>query len=161
MMSRDYQLAQAETAREKQHRDTLVQRLKFLGMDQKRVNQVLSAGQMSGTINILAPVSGVVSHHEVSPGEMVTAEKEMFKITDLSTVRVGIEVPEVSIPKIKKGTKVKVAVKAYPHEFFFGTVNFISQHVQPQSHAVLVRAQLDNRSKKLKVGMTAEVDVID
>ena len=158
-LRKDLQLAEAETARDRQHFNTLKQRLDFLGADPAMLKDVLEKGQISGTVRIVAPEDGVVSHHDVAVGEIVHPDKSMFKITDLTTVVVKAELPEVDVSHVKVGGKVRVSFASYPHETFYATVSYISEHVNPETRTISVRAQLPNSKRKFKLQMFAEIDL--
>lgn len=159
LMQHDFQVAKAESARAKQHHNTLMQRLEFLGMTQGMLEQMEKSGKLSGEISITAPVAGVVTRQEAEAGEVVHSDKPMFTITDLSSVVVRADVPELAVSRVKLGSKVKIKVLSYPDETFIGNVNFISEHVNPNTHTVSISAQLNNISRRFKKDMSAEIDL--
>jgi cobalt-zinc-cadmium efflux system membrane fusion protein len=159
LLKRDLQLAQAEAAREKQHLNTLKQRLEFLGVANTDIEAVVSQGKIGGTTRILAPETGVVSHFDVAVGESIHPDKSLFKITDLSTVIVSADLPEVDLPRVKLGNQVKVKVASYPNETFTGVISFISEHVHADTRMVPIRARLENRQRRFKTNMFAEIDL--
>ncbi|MBC7999340.1 MAG: efflux RND transporter periplasmic adaptor subunit [Leptolyngbya sp.] len=159
MMRKDLQLAEAETAREKQHLRTLVQRLEFLGADKKMLGEVLAHGQISGIVRISSPDAGVVSHHDVAVGEVVHPDKSLFKVTDLATVVVKADLPEIDVSRVHLGGKVRVKLSSYPNEVFLATVSYISEHVNPETRTVAIRARLSNQKKIFKLQMFAEIDL--
>jgi RND family efflux transporter MFP subunit len=159
LMQHDVQLAKAEVDRAKQHLDTIVQRLEFLGMTPEMVHQTLLTGRLTGEVRIAAPVAGVVSRQEVEAGEHVQPDKPILTITDLSTVIVRADLPETHLSRVKLGSKVIIRVPSYRSQQFLGAINFISDQVNPQTHTVAIRAQLDNADRKLKKDMSAEIDL--
>ena len=159
LMQHDYQVAKAESARAKQHLDTLVQRLQFLGMTKSMIDELEKSGILSGEVHIAAPVSGVITRQDAEAGEVVHSDKPIFTITDLSTVIVRADVPELAVARVKRGTKVKIKVLSYPSENFVGSINFISEHVDPVNHTVAIRAQLVNPNRRFKKDMSAEIDL--
>ena len=159
LMQHDFQVAKAESARAKQHHNTLMQRLEFLGMTQSMMKEVENTGKLSGEISITAPVSGVVTRQDAEAGEVVHPEKPMFTITDLSTVVVRADLPELAVSRVKLGSKVKIKVLSYPDETFIGNINYISEHVNPSTHTIAIRAQLNNANHRFKKDMSAEIDL--
>ena len=159
MMKRDYQLAQAETARAKQHQNTLIQRLQFLGMAPHMVQQVLAGGKIIAEVPIVAPASGVITHQRTAVGEVINPEENVFTITDLSSVVVAADIPEVHVPKVQIGSKVHVKVASYPNVAFAGTISYISEQVNPETRTVALRAKLPNPDRRLKSNMFAEIDI--
>ena len=158
-MKMDYQLAHSAAAREKEHMHMLYQRLEFLGTDKSRLDQILSTAAIDGAIDIRSPVAGVVSHYDVAVGEVVQTEKSLMKITDLSTVLVRADLPEVELSLVTIGSQATIKIASYPGERFKGTISFISEHVNPETRTVAIRARLNNADRKLKTNMFAEIDL--
>lgn len=159
LLKRDYQLAVAESQRDRQHLNTLKQRLEFLGADKTQISDLIKDGKIVGTTRVLAPETGVVSHFDVAAGEAIHPDKSLFKITDLTTVIVSADLPEADLQRVKLGSKVKVKVTSYPEKMFDGVISFISEHVHPDSRTVSIRARLDNKDKKFRTNMFAEIDL--
>ena len=160
LMKKDLEIAEAEAARAEQHLDTLKQRLIFLEMDPTLVKNLLNSGKISGELRITAPVSGVISHEDVAPGEVVHTDLSMFKILDLSNVVVKAEVPEINISLVKQGDRVCVTVPSYPDADFDATISYVADHVNPQTHSLGVSARLPNKDRKFKANMTADIDLV-
>ena len=95
---------------------------------------------------IKAPAAGIITSQSVSVGEVIDPDKHAFTITDLSTVAVTDNFPESDLSKIKLGSKLTIDIPAYPKEHFEGTVDYISDKINPESRTVTVEARLDNES---------------
>lgn len=160
MMKRDLQLAQAEVRRAQQHLNTLRQRLIFLGMTAARVDQILATGKIVGTIPIIAPMAGIISKQEVALGEMVDPGKVAFKITDLTTVALTADVPDVHLPKLAVGMPVKARINGYPDLVFAGKINYISTYIDPDTRTAPIRARLVNTDLKLRANVFADAEII-
>ena len=159
LLQNDLQMARAESQRAAGHLDTLIQRLKFLGMTAAGVKRTIGTGQLSGELSIVAPVSGIITHQEISAGEVVHPDKPMFTITDLSVVLVRADLPETHLSRVKLGTGVKIKVAGYPDKSFTGKISFIAEHVDPETHMVPMRVRLENPLRQLKKDMSAEIDL--
>ncbi len=159
ILKRDLLLAHAETARATQHVNTLKQRLTFLGVPMEMVNRIVSSGQITAYIPVMSPRSGIVTDQRVAVGEMVSQDKKLFTITDLSTVVLSAEVPEVDVRHVHLGAQVQIKVAAFPEEKFEGKISFISEQVNTSTRTVAIRASLPNASHKLKTNMFAEIDL--
>jgi cobalt-zinc-cadmium efflux system membrane fusion protein len=160
MLKKDYQLAAAETARAKQHLHTLTQRLIFLGMSKEVADHCLKTGKISGSIILRASAPGIITHQDIAIGEMVDPGKRAFTITDLFSVIVGADIPEVDLAKVKIGSEVKVKIASYPDYLFSGKIFYISENVNPDTRTVSIRARLPNPDRKLKTNMFAELDLM-
>ena len=90
------------------------QRLMLLGLPAQRINQLNSAAQVSSEVSLAAPVSGTVISRAVNPGEVIAADKELLRVSDLSSVWVIAQVYEKDLGKIRIGSGASVSSDAYP-----------------------------------------------
>lgn len=159
LLRRDLQLAEAETLREKQHMHTLKQRLSVSGMSDAMINDLLRTGNIVLTLPIRSRTNGIVTHQDLAIGELLGPDKSIFTITDLSTVLVVADVPEVDLGGVKIGSPVKVKVSSFPHEVFTAKISYISDTVNPETRTLAIRAVLDNKGRKFKVNMFADIEL--
>ena len=159
LLRRDLQLAEAETLREKNHVHTLQQRLEVSGMSSDMIAALLKTGKIVMTLQIRSGVEGVVTHQDVSVGELVGPDKHLFTITELSTVVVVADLPEVESNGIKLGDIVKVRIPGIPGETFSAKISYISDLVNAETRTVPIRASLDNKERKFKINMFADIEL--
>lgn len=159
LLRRDVQLASAEAERERQHVETLKQRLILLGVPKPMVSQVVATGHIIPSIPVISPSAGVVTEQRAAVGEIVSPDKRMMLVTDLSTVVMSAEVPEVDVSQVRFGAPVEIKVAAFPKERFNGTISYVSDVVNPATRTVAIRASLANPQRKLKTNMFAEINL--
>lgn len=159
LLRRDLQLAEAETLREKNHFHTLQQRLEVSGMTSEMISELLKTGKIMMTLPIRGNVNGVVTHQDVSVGELVGPDKHLFTITDLSSVVVVADLPEVESNGIKLGDIVKVRIPGIPGQTFSAKISYISDLVNAETRTVPIRASLDNKDRKFKINMFADIEL--
>jgi cobalt-zinc-cadmium efflux system membrane fusion protein len=159
ILMRDLLLARAETVREKQHVDTLKQRLVLLGMPAPMVAKVLSSNRILPSVPILSPTSGIVTDQKTAVGEIVSPDKRIILVTDLSTVVMSADIPEIDVSQVRLGAPVEIKVAAFPKQKFSGTISFVSDAVNPTTRTVAIRASLPNPKLRLKTNMFAEIDL--
>src|SRR5262249_1509588 len=116
-------------------------------------------GRIIAEVPIVAPASGVITHQRTAVGEVINPEENVFTITDLSSVVVAADIPEVQVPKVHIGSKVHVKVASYPNVDFEGTISYISELVNPETRTIALRAKLPNSDRRLKSNMFAEIDI--
>jgi cobalt-zinc-cadmium efflux system membrane fusion protein len=109
--------------------------------------------------SIRSPLAGVVTKVDASPGEIVSAEAELFEIADLSQVWVQAEVFEKDLGRIQVGQMALIAVDTYANQQFQGRVSYIADILDPQTRTAKVRSEVDNPGHKLKLDMFATVRV--
>ena len=112
-----------------------------------------------GTYIIRAPRSGYLVEKKVNAGLYIREDmaENMFTISDLKDVWVYANVYENDIARVKQGYAVTVSTIAYPDKFFAGTIDNISQVIDPLNKALKVRIRLDNSELLLKPEMFAKV----
>ncbi|MGV3603042.1 MAG: efflux RND transporter periplasmic adaptor subunit [Dyadobacter fermentans] len=119
-----------------------------------------NASSEKGVFQIKAPVSGYVVENNVSEGTQVgSSESGLFTISDLSEVWVTANIYAVDLSFVTKGMKAIIKSKAYPGEFFEGTISDISQVFDPQERVLKARIRMPNKDLKLKPGLTIEAVV--
>lgn len=159
LLRRELQLSEAETARAKQHVNTLIQRLSFVGVQQDLVKQVLGNGKIVEQIPMRAKLGGVITQQDAAVGELIEPSKKIFTITDLTTVVVSVDIPEVDVKWIKIGSSAQIKIASYPDKAFRGAVSYISDTVDPETRTVPVKVKLSNPAHQLKTNMFAEIEL--
>lgn len=127
------------------------------------VININSGGKASagGEYAITAPIEGYLVEKKISTGSFIRPDMgdNLFTISDLKNVWVNANVYEADIAKIKEGNDVIVIPLAYPDKQLPGKIEKVSQVLDPQSKAMLVRITLDNKDMMLKPDMFAKVIV--
>ena len=134
------------------------EKFRFMGIDVSQMDLQKNGG---GINHPLLPISslidGVVLEKSVIQGEVVSPEKALFTVADLSTLWVLIDLYEQDAPRLKTGTAVKVSVTAFPDKDFRGTLSYIGDVVDEKVRKVTARVTVANTSGILKPGMFATV----
>ena len=133
------------------------QRLLLLGMPSNRIATLRSANQISGEIAVPAPVSGTVTSRAVNLGEVVEANKELARITNLSSVWVVAQVFEQDLARLRVGSGASVTSDAFSDRVFRGTVTYIDPRLDEATRTAQVRVELENPNNLLKIGMYVRV----
>jgi cobalt-zinc-cadmium efflux system membrane fusion protein len=118
----------------------------------------LKPGEFGQRVVVRAPISGKVMEMNIAPGEYRNdTSTAVLTIADLTTVWVTSHVPETSIRWIHQGERVQIELAAYPGEVFQGRVMRMADTLDPQTRAVEVHAELDNRSGRFRPEMFAKI----
>jgi len=132
---------------------TARERLILLGLPAKRVDALRLPSQISSEAVLTAPVAGTVTARSINPGAVVEANKDLLKVTDLSSVWVIAQVYEKDLAKLRQGSGASVTSDAFPGRLFRGNVAYIDPNIDQQTRTVQVRIELANPGQILKVGM--------
>lgn len=133
------------------------QRLMLLGLGAKRIAQLKTPAQVSSEVNLPAPVSGTVINRAANPGEVISADKEIIRIADLSSVWVIGQVYEKDLGKVVVGSGASITSDAYPGRVFRGRVSYIDPTLDPATRTAQARIELANPGQALKIGMFVNV----
>lgn len=135
----------------------LRQRLFLLGLSSQRVSALRSTSQVSSEVGLPAPASGTVTSRTVNPGEVIEANKELLRVTDLSSVWVVAQVYEKDLGKIHIGSGASITTDAYPGRIFRGRISYVDPKVDTQTRTAQARIELANPGQLLKIGMYVNV----
>jgi membrane fusion protein, heavy metal efflux system len=112
----------------------------------------------SRLLTLTAPTTGNITALTTAPGAFVNdLTASLMTIANLNSIWVTANVPEIDIGHIVKGQSVDVSFAAYPDQVFHGTVAFVSDVVEPDTHRIKVRIVFSNPGGKFKPNMFANV----
>jgi RND family efflux transporter MFP subunit len=115
----------------------------------------LARKRLSDTV-IKSPISGKVSKRSVSVGENIKEKTQMFSIVSTGTLKFQGTVAETSVPRLRSGQAVSVAVDAYRDRTFKGRLTRISPAVDVRTRTLEVEASVPNPEGLLKPGFFAK-----
>ncbi len=111
---------------------------------------------------ILAPFSGVLGARRIAAGDYVTPATALTTLDDLSSLKVGFQVPERSVERVRAGTAIsvsgRVGASAAP-VVANGQVFFVGSSLDPTTRAGHARGRLDNPPPELRPGMFVSVSL--
>ncbi len=133
------------------------QRLLVLGLSPAGVEQIRNSRRVSSELPIVAPISGTITARAVNPNEIVEANKELMRVTNLSTVWIIAEVYERDLGRIRAGSGASVTSDAYPGRVFRGQVTYIDPSINQATRTAQVRVEVENPGQIFKIGMYVNV----
>ena len=116
---------------------------------------------LAGYKKITVPFDGVVTARDTDVGALINAGggsgPPMFVISDISKLRVYVNVPQSYVPAIRIGAKARISMPEYPNRTFDATVEASSQSVDISSGTTRMQLALDNPNGELMPGGYANV----
>jgi len=112
---------------------------------------------------IKAPIGGTITEKPIERGMFIAPGTPLATITDVSAIKVTINVPETELAEWSVGQVVPVAFEAYPGVSFRGTVHHIGlKGGEAGKFPVEIRVENTRtgtplRQYPLRIGMTAQV----
>lgn len=139
--------------------ESAFQRLIELGMTKEQIQQVERAGKANSRMHLCAPISGTVIEKMATEGEYVKEGQAIYKLADLSTVWLMLELFPEDASSIRYGQKVNAEIQSLPGRKFSGRVAFLNPHVDEETRTVGVRVVIPNPDGILRVGDFANATI--
>jgi RND family efflux transporter MFP subunit len=116
---------------------------------------------LAGYKKITVPFDGVVTSRETDVGALINAGggagPAMFVVSDITKLRVYVNVPQNYVPAVRIGAKAVLSMPEYPNRTFAATVEASSQSVDVGSGTTRMQLGLDNAGGELMPGGYASV----
>lgn len=109
---------------------------------------------------VRAPFDGVVTSRYIKRGNLIQANTQAFRVTQLDHLRAAIYVPERDIHKLEAQHTVKLGVDAWPDKTFTGVVTLINPVVDATTGTVKVTVTVDAGQPELRPGMFARAEIL-
>jgi membrane fusion protein, multidrug efflux system len=113
--------------------------------------------------HVRAPFSGTITARGVDIGQLIVAggSKELFHLTQTSTLRVYVHVPQMAARAIAPGQMAELTVPELPGRVFPAKVVRTSGAMNAESRTLLVELQVDNSKNEILAGTYAQVQFPD
>jgi cobalt-zinc-cadmium efflux system membrane fusion protein len=146
--TQDLEVAQDAEDDAKTTLETATEHLRLLGNDPDKPN---------GIVDIIAPVSGVITDQEVTLAASVQSysSPNPFTISDLSSVWITCDVYENDMANVRLGDSAIIRLNAFPNRVFKGTVSNIGSILDPNIRSAKVRIEVPNPGEIMRPGMFA------
>jgi RND family efflux transporter MFP subunit len=118
--------------------------------------------QMQGFENIYAPFDGVITARKTEVGDLINAGNsgvgaELFRISNIATMRIYVNVPEVYSGPMTTGVKATMEIASLPGRQFTGAVARTSHAIGMTSRTMLTEVDVSNPKGELYPGAYAQV----
>ena len=133
--------------------------LELLGVSTSALEKMAPDHNVSATINVPAPIDGVVTERGANVGLNADQATKLFTVLDLSTVWVVANLYEKDFPRVRVGTEAAITTSARPDLTLRSRVSYIDPQVSADTRTAKVRIEVPNLSGDLRLGMYADVVV--
>ena len=126
--------------------DTATEQLRLLGVDKEHP---------SGLVDIVAPISGVITDQQVTnaAGVQGLSGPNPFTISDLSYVWIICDVYENDLDAVHLGEYADIRLNAYPNKVLKGRIDNVLPILDPNIRTAKVRLEVPNPARQMRVGM--------
>ncbi|WP_297844590.1 efflux RND transporter periplasmic adaptor subunit [Pseudomonas sp.] len=109
-----------------------------------------------GFQRLIAPFDGVVTARNTDVGQLISAgggtSQELFAVSDVSRLRVYVQVPQSFSPLVRAGATASLTVPEYQQEQFTAKVIASADSVNAASGTTLVQLLVENPGRRLMPG---------
>ena len=144
---KNFQLSESEFAKQRITLKSLEEKLKLIQINPG----TLTANSISKSVNIYAPISGIITKVDVNIGKYVSATDILFQIMDNQSMYAKLNVFEKDAANLSIGQKIKVFTNSQPDVFYETKIEFVNKSYSDES-AIEVYAKIFNTTKKLIPG---------
>ena len=121
-------------------------------MNKEQITELERSGEAQSRLTIYAPVGGTVTEKMAMEGKYVTAGEPIYRIADLSTVWLMLELYPEDASHIRFGQRVEAEMQSLPGNTFQGRVAFVDPTVNEKDRTVGVRVEFLNENGRLRPG---------
>lgn len=130
-------------------------RMRNLGAGEGDIKSIESTGKTTSNLIMRSPLKGVVVKRNVEPGSAVGSGDVIATLADPKHLWFLGNVFEQDFRMIKQGQKMVLRLEAYPEKEFVAYANYIAPTIDPQTRALLIRADVENIDDLLRPDMYA------
>jgi Cu(I)/Ag(I) efflux system membrane fusion protein len=128
-------------------------RMRNLGASDGDIKSLERSGRTQSNLIMRSPIQGVVVKRAVDPGSIVSAGDVLATLANPNELWFLGNIYEQDIRKIQKGQKMVLRTEAYPDKEFVATANYIAPTIDPETHALLIRCDVENSDGLLRPDM--------
>ncbi|MCC6322974.1 MAG: efflux RND transporter periplasmic adaptor subunit [Phycisphaerales bacterium] len=139
--------------------DVAKTRLRLLGLTDEQITNLIDKKQTTDRVTLYSPISGTVIEKSIIEKAGFKAGDALYRIANLDSVWVYLEIYEYDLPWIRYGQKVRLTAEAIPGRTFEGLVTFVQPLVNEQSRTVRVPVHIENKDHALKPGMFVSASI--
>jgi membrane fusion protein, copper/silver efflux system len=134
------------------------ERLRAFGVSREQIEELRRTNQIPVTIDVRAPVDGLVVARHFSPGLRLEPGMECFRIANLDRVWIVADVPQDDAELVRPGATARVSFPGRPAAFTAG-VSKVPPQFDPASQTMKVRLELANPGAVLRPEMYVDVEL--
>ncbi len=135
------------------------ERLHYWDISGDQIEALRQSRKITRTVRFVSPVSGVLTEKMTDSleGMKVMPGMNIYKIANLSTLWVQVEVYEYQIRQLRLGQVARITVEAFPGRQWSGHIAYIDPAVNPQTRTLKAYVEIPNPHRQLRPQMYANV----
>jgi membrane fusion protein, copper/silver efflux system len=137
----------------KMTQDAASNRLRNIGVSDQEIAQLGSNQRTQANLLIRSPIQGVVIKRNTEPGAFVNSGDVLASLADPKALWFLGNVFEKDIRLLSSGQQLILKTEAYPDREFIAQTNYVAPSVDPETRALLIRADVNNDDGLLRPDM--------
>lgn len=110
-----------------------------------------------GQVALVAPISGTITHLDITRGQAVERTQVLLEVENLNSVWVTANVPEKDAAKVRTNAPVTITVAALPGREFRGFIQVVGGHIESKTRSIPVQCLIASTGGALVPDMFATV----
>jgi len=106
---------------------------------------------------VIAPISGFVSHRFVKAGHFTQGYQKLFHLVDATNLQAVVYLPEHQLNNVKLAQQANLSFSARKNQVYQAKVRSISPVIDPTTGTFKVILSINNDKQELKPGMFAQI----
>jgi membrane fusion protein (multidrug efflux system) len=135
-------------------------KLKLAAVDTATAN-VHRLEDLQSFTHVTAPFAGTLTARVIDVGDLISSGKELFRLADISKLRVFVRVPQTATLGIAVGVPADLTVPEMPARKFPAKVVRTSGAIDTGSRTLLTELEVENPNNEILSGSYAEVNFVD
>jgi HlyD family secretion protein len=122
---------------------------------------VKTAQENLDAASLTAPFNGTITQANAVPGSVVASGAQIFRIDNLTSLVIAVQVTEIDINGIKNGQPATITFNAIPNKTYKGTViqTDLAGTIGNNTTNFTVKVQITDADASVKPGMAANVTI--
>jgi membrane fusion protein, heavy metal efflux system len=131
--------------------------VRVFGKTDAEIDRIVATRKIDPVLVVRSPIAGRITARNAAPGLLVQPGNPPapYSVADISTMWMLANVAESDSPAFHVGQPVKVSVMAFPGRIFAGKVSRIGATVDPNTHRLTMRSEIQDPQHELRPGMFA------
>ena len=137
----------------KMTQDAASNRLRTIGVSDQEIAQLGASQKVQANLLLRSPIQGVVTKRNTEPGAFVNNGDVLASLADPKALWFLGNVFEKDIRLLSSGQQLILKTEAYPDREFIAQTNYVAPSVDPETRALLIRADVNNADGLLRPDM--------
>ncbi|MGO4682376.1 efflux RND transporter periplasmic adaptor subunit [Hyphomicrobium sp. 2TAF46] len=131
--------------------------VRIFGKTEAEVDAIIKDREADSKLVVKSPIDGRITARNAAPGLFVQPGNAPapYSVANTSIMWMLANVAESDVSAIHVGQEVEVTVVTYPNKIFTGHISAINSNVDPNTHRMLVRSEIEDPHHELRSGMFA------